>query len=392
LPAPQSPILADESTALVHDYLLVMRGAERTFAAMAELWPGSPIYTLLYDEAGTWSRFAGRAVSTSWLQSLGVKQRGFRRLLPLFPLAARRLPVGDAQLVVSSSSAFAHGVKVAPGATHVCYCHTPFRYGWHEQQRALQEVRSSLRPAMRLGLRWMRSWDRRCASAVTHYIANSEITRRRIQEFWNRDASVIHPPVEVERFELGDPEDFFLVVSELVPHKRVDVALEAARRAGRDIRVVGTGPDLSRLRREYAGKAEFLGRVSDRELADLYGRSLALVVPNVEEFGIASVEAQAAGRPVIAIGAGGARETVRDGVTGVLVPLPGPEALAEALRYTDFSSFSRQRIQSHARTFSGTAFKRKFRAEVLRVVGAPAEASKADAASASASQPLTKPA
>ncbi len=355
------------SLALVHDYLLVMRGAERTFAAMAACWEDAPIYTLLYDAAGTSGRFASREIHTSALQRLHVGQRGFRRLLPLFPLAVERLPLVGHDVVVSSSSAFAHGVRPAPDATHVCYCHSPFRYAWHARSTALAEAPRPLRPLLSPTLERIRSWDVRASRRVTHYVANSEITRRRIEEFWGRESTVVHPPVETERFAIGVPEDFFLVVTELVAHKRVELALRAAHRARVPVKVVGTGPELERLRALHRSGVEFLGRISDEELAGLYGRARALIVPNVEEFGIAAVESQAAGRPVVGTDEGGTRETVLDGRTGVLVKGGDVDALAEALREIDFDRFRPQDVRLHAQRFSRQAFQRRFAAEVARV-------------------------
>jgi glycosyltransferase involved in cell wall biosynthesis len=349
--------------ALVHDYLIVMRGAERTFAEIAACWPGAPIYTLLYDPA-LGPNFAGRTITTSFLQRLSVRQDGFRRLLPLLPVAAGRLTVEGHDLVVSSSSAFAHGVHIPPGAVHVCYCHSPFRYAWHERDRALEEAPRPLRSALAVSLGAIRRWDRAAAGRVTHYIANSELTRKRIADFYGYDATVVHPPVEVERFRPGVAEDFFVVVGELVRHKRVELALTAAQRAGAQVKVVGAGPELERLRARFAATAEFLGRVSDSELAALLPRARALLMPNVEEFGIAAVEAQAAGRPVVAADAGGARETVITGETGVLVPPGDMDAMAEAIRYTNFDSFSAGRLAANAARFSPA----RFREELLAVV------------------------
>jgi glycosyltransferase involved in cell wall biosynthesis len=354
--------------ALVHDYLLVLRGAERTFAAMADAWPEAPIVTLLYDEAGTEERFAGRAVTTSPLQRLGLSQGNFRALLGAFPTATRRLDLSGFDCVVSSSSAFAHGVRTPAAARHVCYCHSPFRYAWHEQARALSEVPGPLRPALALLLRRHRAFDRRAARAVDRYVANGEITRERIRRFWGRDADVVHPPVEVERFRIGEPGDHVLFVGELVRHKRPELAIEAAAAAGRPIKVVGAGPELERLRARYRTGAEFLGRVGDSRLADLYAEAAALVVPNVEEFGIASVEAQAAGRPVVAVDAGGARETVVPGRTGLLVPEGDVSALARALR-EDLTRFDPQDIRAHALRFAPAVF----RARLAEIVAATCE-------------------
>jgi glycosyltransferase involved in cell wall biosynthesis len=353
--------------ALVHDYLLLMRGAERAFAEIAACWPEAPIYTLLYDPAGTERRFVARTVRTSYLQHLGVRQSGFRRLLPLLPRAIESLNLDDCDLVISSSSAFAHGVRVPEGAVHVCYCYTPFRYAWHERDRALKDVPGAIRPLLRATLWNIRRWDMRAARRVTHYVAISGLTRDRIRECYGREASVVHPPVEVDRFQPGSPEDFFLVVGELVAHKRTELALEAARRAGVRITVAGDGPERRRLEGAYGGEARFLGRVDDHQLAQLYPRARAVVVPNVEEFGIVAVEAQAAGRPVVAANAGGARETVIDGETGVLFSPENVAALAEAMRYTDFDRFLPERVRTHARRFSPLEFRRQFTERVARL-------------------------
>jgi glycosyltransferase involved in cell wall biosynthesis len=346
--------------ALVHDYLLVLRGAERTFAAMSDIWPEAPIVTLLYDEVGTQGRFAGRAVTTSPLQRLGVRQQSFRAALPVLPTAVRRLPLQGFDCIVSSSSAFAHGVRKPTGARHVCYCHSPFRYAWHEHARALAEVPRPLRPLLALLLRRHRRFDRRAAREVDQYVANGQLTRARIRRFWGRDAQVVHPPVEVERFSIREPADYVLFVGELLPHKRPEVAIEAAAAAGRPIKVVGSGPELGRLRARYGREAEFLGRVGDEDIARLYAEAAALVVPNVEEFGLAAVEAQAAGRPVIAVDAGGVRETVEPGRTGLLVPDGDSGALARALR-GDLTRFDPDEIRAHAQRFRPEAFRSRLR-------------------------------
>lgn len=345
---------------LVHDYLLVMRGAERTFAAMCDLWPGAPVASLLHDPKVFDTRLAGHPVRTSPLQHLGAKQSTFKALLPLLPSAAERLDVSGHDLVVSSSSAFAHGVRPDPGAVHVCYCHTPFRYAWYEQEAGLAQAPRFAQPVLAATLRRIRDWDRRAAGRGTRYIANSRVSQERVARYWGVEAPIVHPPVEIERFSPGEPEDFVLVVCELVRHKRVELALEAARRAGVRIKVVGGGADERRLRTLYGQDADFLGRVDDAGLANLYSRARALVMPNVEEFGITAVEAQAAGRPVVAAAAGGALEIIDD-QTGVLVPPEDVDALAAVLADEALGRFDPALAVANAQRFSVDAFQSHMR-------------------------------
>lgn len=361
----------ERSLALVHDYLLVMRGAERTFAEMAACWPGEPVFTLLYDEDSVGPAFAGHRVVASTLQRLRVKQGSFRYLLPLFPAAAERLPVSEFEVVVSSSSAFAQGVRPGPGAVHVCYCHSPFRYVWFERERALSECPAPLRPVLKRVLDRTAAWDLRASERVTHYVANSAITQERIERIYGRESVVVHPPVAVDRFTPGEPEDYVLFVGQIVRHKRVDVAIEAALLAGRPIKIVGDGPEREALEARFEGKpVEFLSGVSDPELASLYARCAALIVPNVEEFGIAAVEAQAAGRPVVAVARGGTTETVVDGITGLLVDDDSAAALGEALRHEDFARFDPAAIRENADRFSAASFRRRFAGLVDEIVAA----------------------
>jgi glycosyltransferase involved in cell wall biosynthesis len=364
---PHDP-LAGVDVVLVHDYLLVMRGAERTFAAIADCFPGAPIATLLHNEAGTNGRFSGRRLITSPLQRVAADQRRFRRYLPLYPIAAASLPLPEADLVLSSSSAFAHGVRPPRGSVHVCYCHSPFRYVWHEAARGRAEMPPWLRPAGSMLLGRVRRWDVGAAERVTAYIANSELTRGRIADFYGRDATVVHPPVDIERFTASpDPGDAFLMVGEVTAHKNVEIALAAAAKAGVRVQIVGDGPDLERLRRHYP-EAEFLGRITDDELIRRYARCRALIVPAIEEFGITMVEALASGRPVVAAAAGGATEIVEPGVTGELFPPGDVDSLADALRCVDWTSFGEDALRTSAARFGRDRFERKLLAAVVRTL------------------------
>jgi glycosyltransferase involved in cell wall biosynthesis len=368
--APATPLTG--RVVLAHDYLLVMRGAERTFGAIADMYAGAPIFTLLHDHDATGTRFAGHPITTSSLQRLRVNQTNFRRLLPLYPGAVARLELPDADVVLSSSSAFAHGVRVPNGALHVCYCYTPFRYAWDEERYALGEISALLRPLLRRQLRRIRKWDLAASQRVDAYIAISQLSRERIMRHYGRDAPVIHPPVETHRFAPGTPGDSLLVVSELLAHKRLHLALEAARRAHAPINIVGAGPHHNALADAYP-EANFLGRASDVDLAELYASARAVVMPGIEEFGITAVEAQAAGRPVIAAAAGGALETVIDGKTGRLVALDDVDAFAQAIAGIDQLDFDPANAVRNAERFSVAAFQRRLSAHVNAVLAGAIE-------------------
>jgi glycosyltransferase involved in cell wall biosynthesis len=359
---------ATEDIVLVHDYLLVMRGAERTFAEIAACFPDAPVSTLLYDAAGTNGTFRDRRVRTSFLQPVAADQRRFRRYLPALPLAARQLPLGNARVVISSSSAFAHGVRPASDAVHISYCHSPFRYVWHERRRTEEGFAPVLRPLAHGLLGMVRRWDVAASRRVSAYIANSALTGERLAHFYGREARVVHPPVDVDRFDcIPAPEDYFLLVGEVTGHKNPELALAAAERAGVKVTVVGDGPDLARLRQCFTG-ATFLGRVEDRRLIELYAGCRALIVPAIEEFGITMVEAHAAGRPVVAAARGGAMEIVDDGETGILFTPGSVDSLAEALRAVDWEGFDFAWLKASAQRFSSGQFRRRFRSELARIL------------------------
>ena len=337
--------------ALVHDFLVDVRGAERVFAAMTDLWPQADLFTAIYDENGTQGRFAGRRVHTSFLQRLRPTASTFRALLPLYPKAMEHLDLSGYDLVVSSSSAWAHGVRPQPGATHVCYCHNPFRYAWSDVEPATG-VRRLLGPALAATFERWRQWDLRASRRVTRYLANSETTRRRILEAFARDATVVYPPVETQRFAPGQVGEHFLIVSELMAHKDIQTAVRAFTRLGRELVIVGDGPEGRRLRHLAGPTVRFAGRVSDAEVASLMRSAQALVVTAVEEFGIAAIEAQASGRPVLAADAGGVRETVLDGRTGAFFAPGDADALEALLRGFDPAAFDPAACTANAARFS----------------------------------------
>jgi glycosyltransferase involved in cell wall biosynthesis len=345
--------------ALVHDFLLDVRGAERVFAALCDLYPQADVFTAVYDERGTEGWFAHRDVNTSFLQRLRPTARTFRMLLALYPYAMEALDLSGYDVVVSSSSAWAHGVLVDPESVHVCYCHNPFRYAWNARDATLAGRGVASRAALAVVLKRWRMWDFVAAQRVDRYVANSETTRRRIGRYFDRDAIVLHPPVETGRFApVAEVGDAYAVLSELMAHKRIDVAVEAFTALRRPLTVIGNGPDYRRLKRLAGPTVRFTGRVSDEEAAGLLARARAFVVTATEEFGIAAVEAQAAGRPVIALRRGGARETVVEGQTGTFYDTPSAAALAAAVRRFDADTVDPAACVRNARRFDVEHFRR----------------------------------
>ena len=349
--------------ALVHEWLTTLGGSDRVLLALHELFPRAPVYTSLYAPHRLPEPFRAMNVHTTWLQSLPGAVDRHRLLVPLMPLAFRSLDLRGFQVVLTSSHACAKGVRVDPDAVHICYCHTPMRYAWDLDSEYVRGMPPLVRPAARATLAWLRRWDRATAQRVDHFIANSQFVADRIRRHYGRDATVIHPPVDVEFFtpdgsaETQRHDPFFLVVSRLVPYKRVDLAVGAFNQLGWPLLVVGHGPEAARLRAMARPNVKLVGEVSDEELRDYYRRCRALVFPGEEDFGIVPVEAQASGRPVIAYARGGALETVLPGRTGIFFHAQTVDALVGAIQSFDFSTFDSTAIRRHAEQFSGDRFK-----------------------------------
>ncbi len=355
---------ASGRVALVHDFLLDLRGAERVFRAICDLYPEADVFTAVYDEGGTEGRFADRNVHTSFLQKARPSSRTFRALLPFYPAAIESFDLTGYDLVLSSSSAWAHAVLPPEGATHVSYCYNPFRYAWNDRDRTLASRREPVSRAVLSSLfrRW-RQWDWIAAQRVDRYLAISRTTKARIGSYFGRDATVVHPPVQTHRFEPGPVRDYYLVLSELMPHKHIEDAVRAFNRLRKPLVVVGDGPDGRHLRRLAGPTITFTGRVGDPQAARLLQGCRALVVTAAEEFGIAAVEAQAAGRPVISVRRGGALETVHEGVTGAFWE-GGPDDLAATVASFDDRAVNPQDCVDNAERFSEAVFARALPREV----------------------------
>ncbi len=359
--------------ALVHDFLLDLRGAERVFLELCAMWPQADIYTAVYDERGTEQRFGQRRVFTSFLQRVRPSARTFRALLPFYPAAIESFDLSAYDLVVSSSSAWAHAVLCNGQTLHVSYCHNPFRYAWNDRERTLSHLRNPLaRELMRGAFHRWRQWDWIAAQRTDRYIANSHTTQERIRTYFGRDADVVYPPVDRQRFAPGAVQGHYALVSELMGHKQIDVAIAAFNRLRLPLVVVGDGPASRELRRLAGPTIEFTGRVADAAVAEIMQGARALIVTSVEEFGIAAVESQAAGRPVIARRGGGALETVRDGVTGCFWS-GGAAELAETVAGFDHEAIDPKACVENAARFDASLFRSGIREQVAAAAAAAAE-------------------
>lgn len=348
----------------MHDFLLDLRGAERVFAELCAIWPDADIFTAVYDEQGTEGRFSGRDVHTSFLQRLRPTERTFRALLPLYPAAVESFDLSGYDVVVSSSSAWAHAVLCDEQSVHVSYCHNPFRYAWNDRESTLARRRDPIsRAYLRRVFRKWRMWDWIAAQRTDRYVANSRATQARIRAFFGRDAHVVYPPVDTGRFWPGPVGDHYAIVSELMPHKQIEVAIEAFNLLRRPLVVVGDGPVARRLRKRAGPTIRFAGRQSDTSVAQILQAARALVVTSIEEFGIAAVECQAAGRPVIARRGGGALETIKEGVTGRFWS-GDAAALAAAVREFDDRAVDPRACTSNAARFDIPSFRHNMLAEV----------------------------
>jgi glycosyltransferase involved in cell wall biosynthesis len=362
--------------ALVHDWLTGMRGGEKALEALCELLPDADLLTLVHVPGRVSPPIYKHRIRTSLIQQLPLAGRLYRHYLPLFPFAIELFDLDEVGLVVSSSHCAAKSVVPRPGARHVCYCFTPMRYAWDQFDHYFGPARVG-RAASALArpvLAGLARWDRRTAGRVDRYVAISHYVAGRIRRYYNRQSDVVYPPVDTEFFHPDGrvPGPYLLIVSALVPYKRIDLAIDAARLAGLPLRIVGDGPDRERLRAHAEdAPVEFLGYQTDEEIRELYRGALAAVLPGEEDFGIVPVEAQACGRPVVALARGGALETVRDGVTGVLVPEASPTAFAEAFRSLPSRWFDADVIRRHAEGFSRPRFAAGMRRVLDETIAAP---------------------
>ena len=346
--------------AIVHDWLTGMRGGEKALEVLCERFPDAQLFTLVHVRGSVSPAIERLRPHTSFLQRFPFVERYYRHCLPLFPLAVEQFNFDRFDLVLSVSHCCVKSV-IRPGhARHLCYCLTPMRYAWDQFDAYFGPDRMGTlgSAAMRRVMAGLARWDRDTANRADRYVAISHYVADRIRRYYNRQATVVYPPVDTDFFRPSavEPEPFALVVSALVPYKRIDLAIDGCRRAGVPLKIVGTGPERASLERLANGSAEFLGRASDADIRGLYRRAAVVLLPGEEDFGIVPLEAQACGRPVVALGRGGALETVVAGETGFLVEETTGAAFADAIARAVDHRFDPVAIRRHAEAFSRTRF------------------------------------
>lgn len=351
-------------SALVHHWFLTMAGGERVCEAVCEILDAPDLFSIVADPDSLSDTLKRSTLTTSFVQHVPGARTWYRYYAWMFPLAVEHFDLSGYDLVFSSDANTVKGVMTNPETCHVCYCHSPMRYAWnlfHEYRRTPNPLKSWI---ISLTMHYLRIWDYCAAARVDYFVANSQTVRRRIASYYRRDARVIYPPCDVERFYFAERiDDYYLLVGRLVDYKKADLAVQAFGRTGRRLLVVGRGPQLNKLKAIAETNIEFLDSVDDRQLADLYSRCRALIFPGEEDFGIVPVEAQASGRPVIAYAKGGALETVVSGKTGLFFSRQTPEALNAAVEEFEASadSFDPETIRRHAGLFGKDRFQREIR-------------------------------
>ncbi|MDX6443966.1 MAG: hypothetical protein QOH71_1040 [Blastocatellia bacterium] len=355
-----------------------MGGAERVAEAMHDSFPSAPMYTTVALPKGLPGTLRTADIRTSLLQKLPSLDRRFRHYFMLYPFAVENFDLSAYDLIFSSSSGYAKGVRRRRNAIHVCYCHTPMRWVWrYEDYVARERFGGVVRAALPTLLWGLRKWDLRASRQPNYYIANSNLVARRIKKIYGREAFVIPPPIDVQRFQMAkanEVDDYYLVLSRLMPYKRIDIAIEACKRMNRRLVIIGDGPDRARLEKIADDRIEFMGRQPDKVVNYFASRCQALLFPGEEDFGMVPLEVNAAGRPVIAYRGGGALETVVENVTGVFFDQQNGHSLAEAIEKFEGLTWRQDVLRHHAEKFDRNVF--AFR--VLQFLGSVAPASCAD--------------
>ncbi len=346
--------------ALVHDHLAQDGGAEQVVITLKEMFPQAPIFTLIFDKRHTNDFFANQDIRTSFLQKIPLGVSRYQWYLSLMPLATENHNLMDYDVVISSASSFAKGILTRPDSIHICYCHTPTRFLWTDTYSYIKELKVNpiVKTVLPLTLRKLRQWDQLAADRVDHFVANSVTVKNRIKKYYSRDSRVIYPPVEVEKFFISDsPKKYYLAGGRLVSYKKIDLAVRAFSRLGVPLKIFGVGPEMKSLKKIAKPNVQFLGKIDEDRKKRLFADCIAYLNPQEEDFGITAVEAMASGRPVIAYRAGGATETVREGLSGEFFDEQIWEDLADKVIRFDSSCYDPLAIKEYAGRFGKENFK-----------------------------------
>lgn len=343
--------------AIVCDWLTNMGGAEKVILSLHKLFPEAPIYTTLYDKQRM-QGFEKATIYTSFLQSIPYSQKKHPWFLNAMPMAVESFDLNEYDIVISSSHSVAKGIITKPETTHITYCHTPMRYAWEpwELEYRLQKFPQFLHNSIKKRIHRLRMWDRLSADRVDHFVVNSNYIGKRVQKYYRKPSTVIHPPIETSGFAIGEAKDYFFMVGRLISYKRFDLVIETFNASGKTLKIAGVGPDEAKLKKLAKKNIEFLGRVEDMELKKMYSECQALIFPQLEDFGITPVECMASGRPVIAYSQGGAQDTVVDGETGLFFEKQTTESLNDALSHFEKKQWNSDSIRKHSQKFSEERF------------------------------------
>ncbi|MFC1645355.1 glycosyltransferase [Patescibacteria group bacterium] len=353
--------------ALVHDYLVQYGGAERVLECFCEIFPHAHIYTIVHDEKLMHGFFSDKKIHTSFLQKFPFAKKRHRIFPMLMPLAVEQFDFSDYDVVLSDSSSYAKGIITGPDTLHVCYMHTPMRYAWDDCQKYTREFSfpDFIKKLVPFFVSYLRIWDRVSVDRIDKLIANSKFVAKRISKYYQRESTVINPPVSIDKFYIEKDEskkgDYFLIVGRLLAYKRVDITIKAFNELGLPLKIIGRGPEIKRLQKIAGPNIEFLGRVEDDDLPKYYAECRGFVFPQEEDFGIVAIEAMASGIPLIAYKGGDIVENMEDGKTGVFFERQTPEGIIEAIRRFEKENYDSEYIQSISKRFDRDKFKREIR-------------------------------